>query len=201
MKYESWPKEQDPWCKPLKWVPGLSLRVRSSAICAELGLEPQCWKEAAERVQASGGMPHGCLPLDQAGPTGKRPRCRPGTEWKDFISSLVWKHIGISQEEMQGVMSEFSSWIFLTLSQKWRFLTGNFDDVLFQAYRSKNVILLKGEMWKQQGRRINKKVLRCFCTGINEYCFNLFTKMCSTPLSWNRSTFLFLWRWSYLNWA
>ena len=46
-------------------------------------------------------------------PPGRRPRVRTRTRWRDYISHLVWEHLGIPQEELEsvaGLMSGFPSW-------------------------------------------------------------------------------------------
>ena len=47
-------------------------------------------------------MPPGRLPLEvfRARPTGKRPRGRPRTHWRDYISGLAWERLGVPQEEL-----------------------------------------------------------------------------------------------------
>ncbi|KAI3369677.1 hypothetical protein L3Q82_024519, partial [Scortum barcoo] len=42
-------------------------------------------------------MPPGRLPREvfQACPTGRRPRGRPRTHWRDFVSQLAWERLGV----------------------------------------------------------------------------------------------------------
>lgn len=48
-------------------------------------------------------MPPGCIPIEvfQACPIGTKPQGRPRTSCRDYISSLAWKHLRISQEEQE----------------------------------------------------------------------------------------------------
>ena len=82
----------------LRRVAGVSLRdrVRSSVILEGLGgraAAPLRWKEPAEMVRASSkGCPLGaslgrCSRHDQV---GRRPRGRPRTRWRDYISTVAW---------------------------------------------------------------------------------------------------------------
>ncbi|KAK3550660.1 hypothetical protein QTP70_002363 [Hemibagrus guttatus] len=80
----------------LRRVAGRSLRdrVRSSVTREELGVEPLLLhiKGAVEVARASVSdasrtSPWGC-------PTGKRPRGRPRTRWRDYVSRLAWEHLG-----------------------------------------------------------------------------------------------------------
>ena len=98
-------------------VAGLSLRdrVRSSDIWRELGVEPLLLR--VERSQLRWfrhltRMPPGRLPLEvfRARPTGRRPRGRPRTRWRDYISLLAWEHLGIPQEELDSVAGEKEAW-------------------------------------------------------------------------------------------
>ena len=38
-----------------------------------------------------------------ARPTGRRPRSRPRTRWRDYISSLAWEGLGIPLSELVDV--------------------------------------------------------------------------------------------------
>jgi len=38
--------------------------------------------------------------------TGRRPRGRPRTHWRDYISHLAWECLWISQEELESVAVE-----------------------------------------------------------------------------------------------
>ncbi|KAK3547532.1 hypothetical protein QTP86_021516, partial [Hemibagrus guttatus] len=53
-------------------------------------------------------MPPGRLPGEvfQACPTGKRPRGRPRTRWRDYVSRLAWERLGIPPEELEEVSGE-----------------------------------------------------------------------------------------------
>ncbi|KAI3361250.1 hypothetical protein L3Q82_012922, partial [Scortum barcoo] len=39
----------------------------------------------------------------QACPTGRRPRGRPRTRWRDYVSQLAWERLGIPPEELEEV--------------------------------------------------------------------------------------------------
>ncbi|XP_066524927.1 relaxin-3 receptor 1 [Hoplias malabaricus] len=91
----------------LRQVAGHTLcdRVRSSVTREELGVESLLLR--VERSQLKWfrhlmRMPPGRLPLEvhQARPTGRKPRGRPRTRWRDYISRLAWEHLGIPQEEL-----------------------------------------------------------------------------------------------------
>ena len=57
-------------------------------------------------------MPPGRLPREvfQARPAGKRPRGRPMTRWRDYISSLAWERLGIPLTELVDVARERKVW-------------------------------------------------------------------------------------------
>ncbi|KAL3052884.1 hypothetical protein OYC64_005410 [Pagothenia borchgrevinki] len=57
-------------------------------------------------------MPPGRLPRQvfQARPAGRRPRGRPRTRWRDYISSLAWELLGIPQSELVDVAREREVW-------------------------------------------------------------------------------------------
>ncbi|TWW73182.1 hypothetical protein D4764_15G0005760 [Takifugu flavidus] len=92
-------------------VAGLSLRdrVRSSDIREELGVEPLLlstlrgvsWGQLGHLAR----MPSRRLPLEvfRTCPTGRRPRGRPRTKWRDYISHLAWERLGVPPEELMEV--------------------------------------------------------------------------------------------------
>ena len=43
-------------------------------------------------------------------PTGRRPKGRPGTRWRDYISSVAWERLGIPQSELADVAGEREVW-------------------------------------------------------------------------------------------
>ncbi|KAK3507429.1 hypothetical protein QTP70_020630 [Hemibagrus guttatus] len=53
-------------------------------------------------------MPPGRLPGEvyRACPTGKRPRGRPRTCWRDYVSRLAWERLGVPPEELEEVSGE-----------------------------------------------------------------------------------------------
>ncbi|KAI3353065.1 hypothetical protein L3Q82_019630 [Scortum barcoo] len=82
----------------LRRVAGRSLRdrVRSSVTREELGVEPLLLHHCIERSQLRWlghlfRMPPGRLPREvfQACPTGRRPRGRPRTRWRNYVSRLA----------------------------------------------------------------------------------------------------------------
>ncbi|KAK3516010.1 hypothetical protein QTP70_000994 [Hemibagrus guttatus] len=97
----------------LRRVAGRSLRdrVRSSVTREELGVEPlllhiergQLWWLAHLFW-----MPPGRLPGEvfRACPTEKRPRGRPKTRWRDYVSRLARKRLGVPPEELEEVSRE-----------------------------------------------------------------------------------------------
>jgi len=54
----------------------------------------------------------GRLPLEvfQARPTGRRPRGRPRTRWRDYISRLVCERLEIPQNKLENVAGEREVW-------------------------------------------------------------------------------------------
>ncbi|TWW73389.1 hypothetical protein D4764_15G0007830 [Takifugu flavidus] len=57
-------------------------------------------------------MPSGRLPLEvfRTCPTGRRPRGRPRTRWRDYISRLAWEQLGVPPEELMEVAGERAVW-------------------------------------------------------------------------------------------
>ncbi|KAK3509655.1 hypothetical protein QTP70_008402 [Hemibagrus guttatus] len=53
-------------------------------------------------------MPPGRLPGEvfRACPTGKRPRGRPRTRWRDYVFRLAWERLGVPPEELEEVSGE-----------------------------------------------------------------------------------------------
>ncbi|KAF7654265.1 hypothetical protein LDENG_00072170, partial [Lucifuga dentata] len=94
-------------------VSGLTLRdrVRSLDIQEGLGVEPLLLH--IERSQLRWfrhlvRMDPGRLPREvfQARPTGKRPRGRPRTCCRDYISWLTWERLEVPQEELEGLAGD-----------------------------------------------------------------------------------------------
>ncbi|KAI3366038.1 hypothetical protein L3Q82_009865 [Scortum barcoo] len=86
----------------LRRVAGCSLRdrVRSSVTREELGVEPLLLHIERSQLRWLGHlfrMPPGRLPREvfQACPTGRRPRERPRTRWRDYVSRLAWECLGV----------------------------------------------------------------------------------------------------------
>ncbi|KAK0156594.1 putative uncharacterized transposon-derived protein F52C9.6 [Merluccius polli] len=104
----------------LRRVAGLSLRdrVRSSVIRKELGVDPLLVRVERSQMRWLGHlvrMPPRRLPGEvfRARPTGRRPRGRPRTCWRDYVSRLAWECLGIAQEELDEVAGEREVWASL----------------------------------------------------------------------------------------
>ncbi len=94
----------------LRRVSGHSLRdrVKSSVTREELRVELR-WLGHLFR------MPPGRLPgkVFRARPTGRRPRGRPRTRWRDYVSRLAWERLGVPPEELEEVSREREVWASL----------------------------------------------------------------------------------------
>ena len=53
---------------------------------------------------------HSPLKVFRPRPTGRRPRGRPRTRWRNYISHLAWERLGIPQEELESVAEEKEAW-------------------------------------------------------------------------------------------
>ena len=98
-------------------VAGLSFRdrVRSLVIREELRVDPLLLCIERSQMRWLGHlvrMPPGRLPgeMFRARPTGRRPRGRPRTRWRDYVSRLAWERLGIPQEELDEVAGERKVW-------------------------------------------------------------------------------------------
>ncbi|PWA16842.1 hypothetical protein CCH79_00012754 [Gambusia affinis] len=94
-------------------VSGLSLRdrVRSLVIREGLRVEPLLLHVKRSQLRWLGcllRLPFGRLPGEvfQACPTGRRPKGRPRTRWRDYVSWLAWERLGIPPEELEQVAGE-----------------------------------------------------------------------------------------------
>ncbi|KAI3353792.1 hypothetical protein L3Q82_005015 [Scortum barcoo] len=60
-------------------------------------------------------MPPGRLPREvfQACPTGRRPRGRPRTRWRNYVSRLAWERLGVPPEELEEVSGVREVWASL----------------------------------------------------------------------------------------
>ncbi|TWW68268.1 hypothetical protein D4764_19G0000660 [Takifugu flavidus] len=90
------------------WRRHLRGHVRSSAIREELGVEPLLLRVERSQMRWLGHlfrMPPGRLPGEvfRACPSGRRPSGRPRTRWRDYVSRLVWEHLGIPPDELEEV--------------------------------------------------------------------------------------------------
>uniref|UniRef100_A0A8C6KZX9 Reverse transcriptase domain-containing protein n=1 Tax=Nothobranchius furzeri TaxID=105023 RepID=A0A8C6KZX9_NOTFU len=101
----------------LRRVTGLSFRdrVRSSVIREGLGVDPLLLH--VERIQLRWlghlvRMLPGCLPGEvfRPRPTGRRPKGRPRTRWRDSVSQLARERLGIPPEELAQVAGERQVW-------------------------------------------------------------------------------------------
>ena len=84
---------------------GLTLRdgVRSSVIREGLGVEPLLLCIEMRWLGHLLRMPPGRFPGEvfRARPTGRRPRGRPRTRWRDYVSRLAWERLGVPPEELE----------------------------------------------------------------------------------------------------
>ncbi|KAL1262168.1 hypothetical protein QQF64_007433 [Cirrhinus molitorella] len=74
----------------------------------ELGVEPLLLHIERNQFRWLGHlfrMPLGHLPGEvfRACPTGRRPRGRPRTCWRDYVSQLAWQRLGVHLEELEDV--------------------------------------------------------------------------------------------------
>ncbi|KAK3518183.1 hypothetical protein QTP70_033879 [Hemibagrus guttatus] len=104
----------------LRRVAGHSLRdrVRSSVTREELGVKPLLLHIERGQLRWLGHlfrMPPGRLSGEvfQACPTGKRPRGRPRTRLRDYVSRLTRERLGIPPEELEEVSGEREVWASL----------------------------------------------------------------------------------------
>ncbi|KAK3520218.1 hypothetical protein QTP70_019360 [Hemibagrus guttatus] len=101
-------------------VAGCSLRdrVRSFVTREELGVELLLLHIERGQLRWLGHlfrMPPGRLPGEvfRACPTGKRPRGRPRTRWRDYVFRLAWERLGVPPEELEEVAREREVWASL----------------------------------------------------------------------------------------
>ncbi|KAI3367063.1 hypothetical protein L3Q82_009264, partial [Scortum barcoo] len=97
---------------PSPMVMNFGDRVRSFGHSGEeLGVEPLLFHIERSQLRWLGHlfwMPPGRLPREvfQACPTGRRPRGRPRTRWRDYVSRLAWERLGVPLEELEEVSGE-----------------------------------------------------------------------------------------------
>uniref|UniRef100_A0A8C6NQZ4 Reverse transcriptase domain-containing protein n=1 Tax=Nothobranchius furzeri TaxID=105023 RepID=A0A8C6NQZ4_NOTFU len=101
----------------LQRVAGLSLRdrVRSSVIWEGLRVDPLLLSIERSQLRWLGHlvrMPPGRLPGEvfRACPTRRRPKGRPRTRWRDYVSHLARERLGILPEELAQVAGEREVW-------------------------------------------------------------------------------------------
>ncbi|KAK3509084.1 hypothetical protein QTP70_020296 [Hemibagrus guttatus] len=104
----------------LRRVVGRSIRdrVRSSVTREELGVEPLLLHIERGQLWWLGHMfrmPPGRLPGEvfPSCPTGKRPRGRPRTRWRDYVSRLAWERLGLPPQELEEVSGGREVWASL----------------------------------------------------------------------------------------
>ncbi|KAK3556338.1 hypothetical protein QTP70_007102 [Hemibagrus guttatus] len=104
----------------LRRVAGRSLRdrVRSSVTREGLGVEPLLLHIKRGQLRWLGHLlqiPPGRLPGEvfRACPTGKRPRGRPRTRWRDYVFQLARECLGVPPEELEEVAREREVWASL----------------------------------------------------------------------------------------
>ncbi len=104
----------------LRRVAGCSLRdsMRSSVTREDLRVEPLLLDIERSQLRWLGHlfrMPLGRLPGEvfQARPTRRRPRERPRTRWRYYVSRLAWERLGIPPEEQENVSREREVWASL----------------------------------------------------------------------------------------
>ncbi|KAK3544536.1 hypothetical protein QTP86_015589 [Hemibagrus guttatus] len=93
-------------------------RVRSSVTQEELRVEPLLLHIERGQLRWLGHlfrMPPRCLPGEVfwACPTGKRPRGRHRTCWRDYVFRLAWECLGVPPEELEEVAREREVWASL----------------------------------------------------------------------------------------
>ncbi|KAK3544079.1 hypothetical protein QTP86_001145, partial [Hemibagrus guttatus] len=129
----------------LRRVAGRSLRdrVRSSVTREELGVEPLLLHIERGQLRWLGHlfrMPPGRLPGEvfRACPTGKRPRARPRTRWRDYVFRLAWERLGVPPEELEEVARERE--VCCELEEKERFWS-ELDEVMESIPTGERVVI------------------------------------------------------------
>ncbi|KAK3553138.1 hypothetical protein QTP86_031724 [Hemibagrus guttatus] len=92
----------------------------------ELGVEPLLLHIERGQLRWLGHlfrMPPGRLPGEvfRACPTGKRPRGRPRTRWRDYVSWLAWERLRVPPEELEEVSGEREDLVKLFFSNEAKF--------------------------------------------------------------------------------
>ncbi len=141
----------------LRRVAGRSLRerVRSSVTREKLRVEPLLLHIERGQLRWLGHlfrMPPGRLPgkLFWARPTGRRPRGRPRTRWRDYVSRLAWERLGVTPEELEEVSREREVWASLLRyfnGNHWNFCDGFYwASILFLAGWTPKVVVGDGDV-------------------------------------------------------
>ena len=104
----------------LRRVAGRTLRdrVRSSVTRRELGVEPLLLHVERSQLRWLGHlfrMPPGRLPAEvfRTSPIGRRPRGRPRTRWRDYVSQLALERLGIPPDGLEEVCVDREVWASL----------------------------------------------------------------------------------------
>uniref|UniRef100_A0AAY5JVS7 Reverse transcriptase domain-containing protein n=1 Tax=Esox lucius TaxID=8010 RepID=A0AAY5JVS7_ESOLU len=104
----------------IRRVAGRSLRnrVRSSVTREEHRVEPLLLHIERGQLRWLGHlfrMPPERLPgkVFRSRPTVRRPRGRPRTHWRDYVSRLAWERLGVPPEELEEVSGEREVWASL----------------------------------------------------------------------------------------
>ncbi|KAI3362067.1 hypothetical protein L3Q82_012215 [Scortum barcoo] len=91
------------------WV--MTERTRSPRIqAAEMSFLHAGWLGDPLEIGHLGRLPREVF---QACPTGRRPRGRPRTRWRDYVSRLAWERLGVPPEELEEVSGVREVWASL----------------------------------------------------------------------------------------
>uniref|UniRef100_A0A3Q2C738 WH1 domain-containing protein n=1 Tax=Cyprinodon variegatus TaxID=28743 RepID=A0A3Q2C738_CYPVA len=89
-----------------RWVPVGSDAPQFSRVQIYHNLSTNTFRVVGRRLQAD-------QQVFQARPSMRRPRGRPRTPWRDYISQLAWERLGIAPEELDQVAGERDVWASL----------------------------------------------------------------------------------------
>ncbi|KAI3366390.1 hypothetical protein L3Q82_000548 [Scortum barcoo] len=160
----------------LRRVAGRSLRDRGEKLGhfrEELGVEPLLLRIERSQLRWLGHlfrMPPGRLPREvfQACPTGRRPRGRPRTRWRNYVSRLAWERLGVGVplEELEEVSGA------ITLP-RFKILTFAHKEILWPSntslfLRPRVVVLLKDEPSPQS--EVKRTLKQVFIQDVSVHC-------------------------------